>query len=200
MLFRVWVGFFFGGEGLWFVCLLGFGLVVNLICLLLPSPIFDNLFQFFISSTRFSSLCCLPTRSTVMFHGGMQDFVFLAPPFPSSGEVRGQISLCFLTHPARRVFICLAGRSIKSNNSKGIKNQSFCYRNKSNPAVFFSEFLKAEIALTNCLSNLKIKSPKARLNFSCQHLDITKVIFPIKPANCWMDKFCTRRGILFSFS
>jgi len=54
------------------------------------------------------------------------------------------------------------------------------------------------MALTNYLSNLK-KHP-SKLNFNYQHFEITKVIFHIKIANCWMDKLCNRRWLFFSCS
>lgn len=91
----------------------------------------------------------------------------------------------FLTLYASIFFISATGRKIRLNNSKGIKEQSFCCKNKSNHAVFFSEFLKAWMAFANCLSNLKNK-----LNFHCQHFEIIWV-------NCYIHKLCDRRGFAF---
>lgn len=117
--------------------------------------------------------------------------IFRIPTVIRRGDVeRGWMSLGFLTHPDRGFFISSTGRSIKSN-SEGIKEQSFCCTNKSNHAgFFFSEFLPT-ISPTS-----KSNQTQTKLNFNCQCFEITKVIFHIKIANCWMDKLCNRRGLI----
>lgn len=91
----------------------------------------------------------------------------------------------------------LAGVS-NPTTPKGLKNNLFAVQTNQITLGFLTEFLKAGMSLTNCLYNLKKKKKQQKinkLNFNCQHFEITKAIFHIKIANCWMDKFCNRREI-----
>lgn len=86
----------------------------------------------------------------------------------------------------------LAGVS-NPTTTRLFKNNLFAVQTNQIMLCFFSEFLKARLALANCLSSLKKEKEK---KISCQCFEITEVIFHITITNCWLDKLCNRRELL----